>query len=384
MIKKRRRSKSSHSSKMEIDNSIPVRNRFDILDNNNVASTSKDVKKSIEVSKKVYKPSPIIITDVSKKLMAVDKLKDFNFSEYSIKNMSVGFKILLNSDSDFQSFSNYLLDQNIEFYSHSTKNEKIFKVILYGLPKVDISVIKNDLQDHNVIPISIDELQSKFSNENNAVYLLKFQANCVTLSFLKKIKCICHTIVKWKPYSNKFKGPTLCRNCSMFGHGASNCHRRYVCSLCASNDHNMDNCHFNKVPNKENIAFKCFNCFNKKLPANHRANDINCPCRSNYLEIRNKNKHNIIQNHRISTNSFQLDNNNFPVINSSAGNQNNTSINLNQNNLTYANQVKAKNDLFSLDELLSIFYTAVDQLKQCKSKLDQIQVISSLIKHAIH
>lgn len=45
-----------------------------------------------------------------------------------------------------------------------------------------------------------------------------------------------HIIVKWAPYAPKFKGPTQCRSCTMYGHGAENCHRPKVCVYCAATE----------------------------------------------------------------------------------------------------------------------------------------------------
>lgn len=41
------------------------------------------------------------------------------------------------------------------------------------------------------------------------------------------------------------------------------------------------------------------------------------------------------------------------------------------------------NDLFSPDELFQIFTKAITELKQCKNKLGQIQVIASLLKYGL-
>lgn len=64
--------------------------------------------------------------------------------------------------------------------------------------------------------------------------------------------------------------------------------------------------------------------------------------------------------------------------------------NLNRPTLSYADSVKQNNvnedsgDLFSMIDLLSIFKNAVNDLRKCRSKLDQIQVIATLLEDAVN
>lgn len=74
----------------------------------------------------------------------------------------------------------------------------------------------------------------------------------------------------------------------MYGHGARNCHRSNVCPACAG-DHDYSICTLNKTPHKGPVIYKCFNCCKKNLKdVNHRADDEKCPCRQDYLEIRQR------------------------------------------------------------------------------------------------
>lgn len=201
---------------------------------------------------------------------------------------------------------------------------------------------------------------------------------------LSKVKVVNHTVIKWAPYSPKFRGPTQCRSCTMYGHGAENCKRRKICMYCASSEHEMKNCGLNPA-NAGTSAIvsgaisKCYNCHMNKLPSNHSANDPNCPARDNYLSIRRK------VNSRVANNNKQCTTTNQPV--QPATGQSAPTIRITPT-ITYADRIKQntpieEEELFSMTELMNIFKDAVTQLKQCKTRIDQIQVIASLLEYAV-
>lgn len=108
------------------------------------------------------------------------------------------------------------------------------------------------------------------------------------MEVLNKIKVVNQTIVKWAPYSPKFKG-----FCTMYGHGAENRHRKKICIYCASSEHESSKCgmcptNAKATANVSGAIFKCFSCSLQDLPSNHPATDRNCPARNKYLAIRQR------------------------------------------------------------------------------------------------
>lgn len=74
----------------------------------------------------------------------------------------------------------------------------------------------------------------------------------------------------------------------MFGHGAKHCFRNNVCIACGG-DHDFSTCTVNKTPQMGPAIFKCFNCTKRNLKnTNHRADDPRCPCRKDYILLRQK------------------------------------------------------------------------------------------------
>lgn len=331
---------------------------------------------------KVSKPPPIKVTDDRLKTTDIKKfLNDLQISSFQAKSISIGIKIDLDTKEDYEKCIANLTAEKIAFFTHRDKDQKTFKVVLSGLPRIETEVIVDEMKLYNITPSSVTEL-TKNPHPNHCLYLVQFSNKDVSLSQLRKVRAIDHIIVKWNPFKPHNKGPTQCTKCAMFGHGAKNCHRSEACLLCASSTHIAANCNFNENT-KEAFVFKCYNCISKKLPnINHRANDPKCPCRSNYLEIRNNINHkNTIRNDRAK--SFNINQERFPDLNKTSSP--NISTATQRNGPTYAEQTKqlrGNNDLYSMDDLFEIFQTAVEDLSACTSKGQQLKVLFKLLSNA--
>lgn len=190
-----------------------------------------------------------------------------------------------------------------------------------------------------------------------------------------------------------------CRNCIMYGHGAENCHRKPICIFCASSVHNSNDCPL-KEPHAGNSTaagrpiFKCHFCTINKLKNDHAANDENCPARDRYLNIRqNANGRNVkpqdvVRN--VSNSSAHPATAQFPQIpvHTSRTRPNITFADATANRPPkpppqWGQSQQNADNLFSMSELFDIFQKAVVQLKRCETKMDQMQVIVSLLQHAI-
>lgn len=252
----------------------------------------------------------------------------------------------------------------------------------------------------NINPLEIFLMKTNNNSIHSALYLIHLNKNNATFENCRAVKAINHTIVKWSHYKPKYRGPTICNKCSTYGHGASNCNRVAHCLLCAGN-HQASNCGLRANENRESIVYKCYNCSKSNKPSNHKASDITCPFRQQYLEIRhkanNRNKQNIqtkTQQPRQDRQPLQARQVRQPTATPITHSMRTTTINTRPNRInrrpTYADQVKYgpesddnDEELYSMSELFSIFKNAVSKIKQCKNKLDQISVIASLLEYAV-
>lgn len=330
------------------------------------------------------RPPPIILTDTAHSDI-YKAMQTLGIANFSLKVTSIGVRVQTFDASDYKKLRANLDLNKFEYFSHKSKSDKVFKVVMYGHPKTDINELKECFKSSlNIVPIEVFELKTKSNDPNNAIYLFHFNKKEVSMKDSAKVRVVNHTVIRWAPYSPKFKGPTQCRSCTMYGHGAENRKRHKICMYCASKEHEMKDCRMNPANAGTNSTvngaiFECFSCHLNKLPSNHSANDPNCPARNNYLSIRRK------VNSRDTSKNYQRAKVSQPpqaIISQVAPAPQVIPSN------TYADRLKHgvpndENELFTMAELMNIFKGAVNQLKQCKTKIDQISVIASLLEYAV-
>lgn len=228
---------------------------------------------------KTVLPPPIVI-DKTHSLTEIQRILG---RDYTYKKTYV-------SKEKFNKCKEELTQRSYKFHTYRAKDEQIMTVYLYGLPKMDTSEIKAELETNNIAPIDITEVITKHSTVDDAVYKIRFLRNAIKVAHLKNIVSINKVIVTWKLYkprkTNGEPTPTLC--CVMYGHGGENCHRTASCMTCASNQHLSKDCPL--LNSTENVpVYKCFNCVKSgRADSNHKANDIRCPSRLKYLRIRSQ------------------------------------------------------------------------------------------------
>lgn len=377
-----RSSKKGTTGLKRLSFNVTTGNRFDQLNNDVHSDASANLN-----SENNPKIAPIVITNNFDK--ADNVLSKLNLKIY-FKLISIGKKVFVKSIEDKELVIKALNDNKIEFFTHPDNEGRIFKVILSGLPTVPIDTLLSSLSnENNLQPTKIVQI----GNNNNPLYLLHFNKEVISLGKLRPITVVFNHIIKWMPYRPRKRGPTQCFNCTMYGHGAANCKRPAVCLLC-SKSHNVKECPIkNKEVNSNSIQiFTCYNCLQNNLPHNHKANDYSCPARTKYIDIRNKRANGInSQQRKPPTNTHHTKNEPShkkyvmaptpPALTTTYANavrQNVSSVNL--ENMVNDN---TNNNLWSLDEISNILINSLNDLAQCKSKLDQMKVITKLLQNVL-
>ena len=176
----------------------------------------------------------------------------------------------------------------------------------------------------------------------------------------------------------------------MYGHGSANCFRAEACLGCGG-AHDYSNCQLNKTTEDGPVIYKCFNCMKKKLKnANHRADDPHCPSRREYLQIRQR-----TTNSRRSVR--QIPHGDIVSISSdeiraeASGYEKLFPQKLSgkrQNNVSYAsvagsNQRTQQDDSLTNEQILDIYFEALDALEKCKTKYDKMRVLGNMLKYVI-
>lgn len=214
---------------------------------------------------------------------------------------------------------------------------------------------------------------------------------------LKDIKIVLYHVIKWLPFKPKRKGPTQCYNCCMYGHGYSSCNRPSVCCQCSGN-HRTTVCPLKAAKDTSKIVPKCCNCFSANLDHKHPANDINCPFRAKCLKAKGNTKNGNASEKRNAqpkssqlqkTKSMFVDAPTPPALSGTYAQAIAPKQAVNTNNCneipstaTQSSSSPSSQTLWSIEEVTNILFSSINKLQQCKSKLDQLSVITGLLHYA--
>lgn len=253
----------------------------------------------------------------------------------------------------------YLKSNKIEYFSYTSKNNRPYKVVLSGLDKLDPTKVKLELINLGLNCLDVKSIYSKTENNREIilyiVYLKKGSTSLMELS--NNFKSINYIRVKWSYKSKLPNKITQCYNCQMFGHGSNICNIKTFCAKCAGS-HATSTC--------TSTTLKCSNC-----NGDHKSTDNICPSRCSYVGLKER-----LYKPTTSRN----------IHNRTINSRNNQSYDLSTPNNTYANVVRStytsqnnpSNDIFTLEELKALTFELIENLKNCKTKTDQFNVITNI------
>jgi hypothetical protein len=408
---------------MVVDPNIPTENQFDNLNpdaedsDDSQDSTVSDSSLKRKTPTKNAKSAPANQVRVTKPTQKIENVAQKKFPPITIKNLNVlqlqsklhginvelknlklqltsyGIKIHTFSDLEFQAIKKHCIDNSIEFFTHTLRDEKLTKIVLYGLPDFNIDFVKENLKEEKLFPVEIKKLKIKETKYDDQCHFLLYfkKLDKIKISQLREIKYFCNCVVRWAYYVHKRIGPTQCSNCQGFRHGTDNCYLKPKCIRC-SQAHKSSECPLiNKEKPDSKTAvenLKCANCGD-----NHVASYTKCPERLALIKAREKtiagkpslewaNRH--PQNNRRGNFKFtpapQLDNFNFPAL-SKAGTSKSWSSKkpqLDPRTRILNDDLNKNDDLLTPDECFSIFNEFLNALSQCKTRFDQIRVIGEM------
>lgn len=202
-------------------------NRFQILSDMESDENSSDDNE--EQKEEVIKVPPIIV-DSCHKLTELMKLLG---KACKYKKMSIGTKIIANTLTEYDDIIIKLESEKYQFFTHPVKDNKRFKLMLFGLPKVDVKTLVDEFKyNFNIELANIKEIQTSRSNANDALYMLEFNRDQISKREVIKIKYVYDVVIHWRNPLRRSRGPTQCTKCAMYGHGSANCHRGSACLGC--------------------------------------------------------------------------------------------------------------------------------------------------------
>lgn len=301
--------------------------------------------------------------------------KTLSIAKYAIKKLSIGIKILCETIEVFNTITKVLKEHNIQHFVHESKYKKPFKFIVHGLDGIPADDVKQELIALNYKCVNVKQIEKRYDGYLDTIYVIFFENGTVKLNDLRKnIKSLFHTIIKWD-YQRKLKNkPIQCFNCQMYGHGERGCSVKTKCANCAGR-HKTNEC-----TNKDKI--KCANCNEK-----HTSNDKTCKVREDFLKLREsiqaknsrkrysqREQHpSLNQNNSLHVGNFTRTHNAYP----SLPNTQTPGPAIRREWPSYSNAASSSN-LFSIEEISHLTLEIISNLKPCKSKDEQFQVITQL------
>lgn len=296
--------------------------------------------------------------------------KESRIIKYSIRKISIGYKLFCENQYDYESAVKYLKANKVEYFSYTSKNNRPYKVVLSGLDKLDPVKVKLELIKIGLKCTDVKSVYRKTDNNREIIlYIVYLKKGTTSLAELRNnVKSINYIRVKWSYQSKMPNKITQCHNCQMFGHGSNNCNIKTFCAMCAG-DHETSKC--------TSTTVKCANC-----RGDHKSTDNTCPSRSSYIGLKERYSRPTRQsNPQARANNAQNVNiqSHYPSTSNSFANvvrANNTTQNITTSNNATPNN--ASNDLFSLEELKTLTFELIENLKNCKTKSDQFNVITNL------
>lgn len=363
-----------------------VPNRFQLfsdMEDEEASSLENEIIKRNEVK------VPPIIVDNSQSFSTVINLLG---TSCKYKRISIGTKIIPNTLIDYNEAVKKLNNMAMDFFTHPIKDHKQFKLMLFGLPKLSTDTIKTEFKEtFNIELVNIKEVMTARSNKDDALYMLEFNREQITKKEIFKIRYVSGIVVRWRNPNRRSNGPTQCSKCAMYGHGSANCYRPVACIACGGS-HDYANCQLNKTLIDGPVIYKCFNCTKRNLKnINHRADDPHCPSRREYLEIRKR-----VTNVRRPATTHQF---NDPVLYTTDDELFNTRYSevprfsqkasgKVENKVSYASVVKSnnkpqENENLSNQQILDIYFEAINALEKCTTKYDKLRVLGNMLRHVI-
>lgn len=293
-----------------------------------------------------------------------DLCKQSKLTNYAIRKISIGLKLFCVSKKDFDSICNALTNK-YEFFTYAAKNEKPYKALLFGLDKRDPSIIKNQLTE-----LGLKCLDVKLVHKNGpgrtefVIYVVYFQRQSISMKELRQnYSVIEYMKVKWDFQRGSKSKITQCYNCQMYGHGSSRCQVKTFCANCAGS-HKTSEC--------KETTVKCANCNQA-----HKSNSDVCLSKQTYIQMRERMRNSARRSERpgLSTSNYE---GNFP--NNLNQSRPPTASNWHHQRFTQTNTNAnySSNNLFSPEEIKNLTLELITNLRNCRSKADQFEVITNL------
>lgn len=264
-------------SEKETSGNIKTSNRFSTLFGENSTGSSAQRFRDATTAKKKSGHIPPIFLEIKNdwtheyiKTLVSRYTKQFHLL-YKGKNR---IAVISYTSESHQALKEGLRSENIAYHTFSRKDERMAKVVIFGLPDYMEDSLKEELETIGFKDTIVHKMRIATEKKaTNPPFMVQLPAGS-DVSRFRQIKYISNCIVQIRKYHPNNVYGTQCFRCQGFGHSSKNCNLSPRCVKCTES-HLTSEC-----PKKDrNQPAKCCNC-NENHPANYRQ----CTERMKYLK----------------------------------------------------------------------------------------------------
>ncbi|XP_055533753.1 uncharacterized protein LOC129723512 [Wyeomyia smithii] len=141
-----------------------------------------------------------------------------------VDSKGLATRIVVPSTPHYKAVEAYLKQTKAEYFTHDIAATKPFKVVLRGLPELELDELKTELVACGLEVEAVYKMirHNKAIEYRDQLYLIHLGST--TLSTVKTITALFNIIVQWERYKPIHRDVTQCSNCLNYGHGTKNCH----------------------------------------------------------------------------------------------------------------------------------------------------------------
>lgn len=243
---------------------IPLRNRFEALNNENETAEQEipesaiseveemEVQENISSKKQKKLPPVIIHQQVADHRIFVNSIKSVINGHFTVKYCKETTNVYVETKTDLDILKEHLQKVDVSFHSYSLKDEKTHAFVLRGLNagtnEEDVS--RSLLEDHKIKTIKVYKMNTK---NTPPMFLVVTNKDITVKQLEQKVRYVYNTRIYWQRHINK-KKITQCHRCQLWSHATSNCYAKPRCVKCAQG-HLSNECNLNKDQTP-----KCANC----------------------------------------------------------------------------------------------------------------------------
>lgn len=380
---------------------VPTSNRFATLEhepvdqNDNAQATNSRNNKNPS-NKRVHCPPITVMKQDARQIRNLLRQNNIPEDEYHTKGIRGGLLVVTKLIDTHKKITEIMRANSLEFFTHQLSSEVPLKIVLSGLPPMDVTDLKEELDLVGVKPTEIKAIPT--TSKDFAPYLLHFANGTVRLHDLQKIRFVYNSVVRWKKFVKTPGMAIQCYRCQRYGHGSKHCNLTPMCVKCGQT-HLTENCNVsvkdgNAQQTREQL--KCANC-----GGNHTASYKGCKSRKTYLQHRLdiKTKRKAVSKPFLTTSqktaSQSNENRAATTINSQATTNSQTNdrgeralysqVVRNGTSTTHLqNTPSVSADLFTIAEFMTLARDLFFRLRRCKSKEDQFFTLSELMIQYIY